>query len=102
MSERRETGYFSVILTHPQVLAFGFLMAFGSSFGQTYFVGVFSPSIQAEFGLSHTEWGVIYMGGTLCSAALLVGRKYVLSPPSSSDPECTPAATPWALSRLPI
>ena len=71
MSERRETGYFSVILTHPRVLAFGFLMAFGSSFGQTYFVGVFSPSIQAEFGLSHTEWGVIYMGGTLCSAALL-------------------------------
>ena len=41
MSERRETGYFSVILTHPRVLAFGFLMAFGSSFGQTYFVGVF-------------------------------------------------------------
>ena len=71
MSERRETGYFSVILTHPRVLAFGFLMAFGSSFGQTYFVGVFSPSIQAEFGLSHTEWGVIYMAGTLCSAALL-------------------------------
>ena len=43
-----------------------------------------------------------FVGVLLCSAALLVGRKYVLSPPSSSDPECTPAATPWALSRLPI
>ena len=30
MSERQETGYFSLILAHPRVLAFGFLMALGS------------------------------------------------------------------------
>ena len=52
-------------------VAFGFLAAFGSNFGQTYFIGVFGPSVQVEFGLSHTAWGTIYMIGTLASAALL-------------------------------
>ncbi|MDH3379557.1 MAG: MFS transporter [Gammaproteobacteria bacterium] len=46
-------------------------MAFASSFGQTYFIGIFGPSIQMEFGLSHTTWGTIYMVGTLVSAASL-------------------------------
>ena len=65
------TGYVSFAYRNRRMLGFGFLMAFGSSFGQTYFVGVFSPSIEAEFSLSHTEWGSIYMIGTLASAALL-------------------------------
>ena len=51
--------------------AFGFLMTFASSFGQTYFIGVFGPAVRAEFGLSHTGWGTIYMVGTLLSAAVL-------------------------------
>lgn len=46
-------------------------MTFLSSFGQTYFIGVFGPSIQVEFGLSHTIWGTVYMLGTLGSALLL-------------------------------
>jgi MFS family permease len=52
-------------------LTFGLIMTFGSCFGQTHFIGVFGPSIQAEFGLSHSGWGTIYMVGTLMSAALL-------------------------------
>ena len=64
-------SYPNFLLENWRLLGFGFLMAFGSSFGQTYFVGVFSPSIEAEFSLSHTEWGSIYMAGTLLSAALL-------------------------------
>lgn len=55
----------------PRFLAFGFTMAFASSFGQTYFIGAFGPAVRAEFGLSHTAWGAIYMAGTLASAALL-------------------------------
>ncbi|MCP5150610.1 MAG: MFS transporter [Chromatiales bacterium] len=55
----------------PRFVVFGFTMAFASSFGQTYFIGVFGPSIQAEFGLGHTAWGAIYMAGTLASAAVL-------------------------------
>jgi len=50
---------------------YGFLVTLASSFGQTYFIGIFGPALQAEFSLSHTEWGTIYMIGTLCSAALL-------------------------------
>ena len=46
-------------------------MTLSSSFGQTYFIGVFGPEIQTEFNLSHTEWGTIYMIGTVLSAALL-------------------------------
>jgi MFS family permease len=65
------TGYLSFAYRNRHRLGFGFLMAFGSSFGQTYFVGVFSPSIETAFSLNHIEWGSIYMIGTLASAALL-------------------------------
>jgi MFS family permease len=56
---------------NARLVGFGFLMAFSSSFGQTFFIGVFGPEIQAEFDLSHTLWGTIYMVGTLASALLL-------------------------------
>lgn len=46
-------------------------MTLASSFGQTYFIGVFGPSIQEEFGLSHTGWGSVYLAATLASAAVL-------------------------------
>lgn len=64
-------AYLQLAVLNRKFLGFGFLMAFASSFGQTYFIGVFGPDIQAEFALSHTAWGTIYMIGTLCSAALL-------------------------------
>ena len=71
MSAPSSSGYIAFATRNWRILSFGFLMAFGSSFGQTYFVGVFSPSIEASFNLSHAEWGAIYMAGTLMSAALL-------------------------------
>ena len=46
-------------------------MAFTSSFGQTFFISLFGPSIQLEFGLSHTSWGGVYLIGTLGSALVL-------------------------------
>lgn len=64
-------GYLSFALRNVRFLGFGFLMAFASSFGQTYFIGIFGPHVQSEFGLSHTGWGTVYMIGTLASAALL-------------------------------
>ena len=64
-------SYVRFAQTNAQLVGFGFLMTFASSFGQTYFIGVFGPSVQAEFGLSHSAWGSIYMAGTLASAALL-------------------------------
>ena len=64
-------AYVKFAAAHRRLIAFGFLAAFASSFGQTYYIGVFGPAIQSEFGLSHTAWGTIYMLGTLGSAALL-------------------------------
>lgn len=63
--------YLQFVQRHPRFLFFGFAVAFSSSAGQTYFIGIFGPSIREAFGLSHTQWGTIYMLGTLMSAALL-------------------------------
>lgn len=63
--------YLRFALANRRFLAFGFAMTCASSIGQTYFIGVFGPAVRAEFGLSHGSWGVIYMAGTLLSAALL-------------------------------
>lgn len=64
-------AYARFAAAHRRLIAFGFLAAFASSYGQTYFIGIFGPAIQSEFGLSHTAWGTIYMFGTLGSALLL-------------------------------
>jgi predicted MFS family arabinose efflux permease len=64
-------GLLKFAVANRRFIAFGFLAAFTSSFGQTYFIGIFGPKFQAEFGLSHTLWGSIYLIGTLASAALL-------------------------------
>lgn len=64
-------SYVAFIASNRRFVVFGFLMTFASSFGQTYFIGIFGPAVQAEFALSHTAWGTIYMIGTLASAAIL-------------------------------
>jgi MFS family permease len=64
-------AYRQLFVTNARLVVFSFLMALYSSFGQTYFIGVFGPQIQAEFGLSHTLWGSIYLAGTLISALLM-------------------------------
>ena len=63
------THYLSFAKGNERLLMFGFLMAVASSFGQTYFIGIFGPSVQQEFGLTHTV--SIYMVGTLASALVL-------------------------------
>ncbi len=56
---------------NARLLGFGFTMAFASSVGQTFFIGVFGPAVRDEFALTHTSWSAIYMVGTLASALLL-------------------------------
>ncbi len=53
-------------------LAAGFLLAFTSSYGQTFFISIFAGEIRAEFGLSHGQWGGIYTLGTTASALLMI------------------------------
>jgi len=53
-------------------LTAGFLMMFGSAFGQTFFISLFAGEIRAEYGLSHAAWGGIYALGTTASAVVMI------------------------------
>ena len=50
----------------------GFLLSFMSSFGQTYFISIFSGEIRATFDLSHAQWGSLYGIATFSSAVLMI------------------------------
>ena len=43
-----------------------------SSFGQTYFISIFSGEIRNTFNLSHGDWGLIYGFGTFASAIVMI------------------------------
>lgn len=53
-------------------LATGVALAFASSFGQTFFISLFSADIRRDYGLTDGEWGITYTAATLISAAGLI------------------------------
>lgn len=57
-------------VTHA--LAFGLLLTFSSSIGQTYFIALFAGTLRADLGLSHGAFGGLYTLATLASAITLV------------------------------
>lgn len=65
-------GTLEFIRANLRWLSAGFLLKFASCFGQTFFISIFAGYIQIAFGLSHGEWGSIYMYGTLASAVVMV------------------------------
>lgn len=69
---RTATGALDFLRADPRLAAFGLFMAFGSSFGQTFFVSQFGGEIRREFDLSDGTFGTLYGLGTLASAALLI------------------------------
>ena len=60
-----------------KVILFGFIFTFFSSFGQSYFLGLFNSSIREALSITHGQFGSIYASATLCSSFLLiwVGKK---------------------------
>ena len=60
-----------------KVIFFGFIFTFFSSFGQSYFLGLFNSSIRETLSITHGQFGSIYASATLCSSILLiwVGKK---------------------------
>ena len=50
-------------------LAGGFLLTLFSSYGQTFYIALSSGGIRGELGLSHGDFGWLYMFATLASAA---------------------------------
>ena len=65
-------NYFRFIQKYKRFLAFGMLVALFSSFGQTYFIGLFSAEIRAAFALSHGDFGLIYSAGSLAAGVFLI------------------------------
>ena len=60
-----------------KVILFGFIFTFFSSFGQSYFLGLFNSSIRNELSITHGQFGSIYASATLLSSFLFiwVGKK---------------------------
>ena len=60
-----------------KVIVFGFIFTFFSSFGQSFFLGLFNSSIRDTLSITHGQFGSIYASATLLSSFLLiwVGKK---------------------------
>ena len=60
-----------------KVIIFGFIFTFFSSFGQSYFIGIFNSSIRADLSITHGQFGTIYASATLLSSLILIwiGKK---------------------------
>lgn len=65
-------GTLQFIRDNLKFLSAGFLLTFASCFGQTFFISIFAGEIMEEFGLTHGQWGAIYMVGTLASAIVMI------------------------------
>ena len=60
-----------------KVILFGFIFTFFSSFGQSFFLGLFNSSIRDTLSITQGQFGSIYASATLLSSFLLiwVGKK---------------------------
>ena len=62
---------------NKKVILFGFIFTFFSSFGQSFFLGMFNAPIRNELSITHGQFGSIYATATIFSSLLLiwVGKK---------------------------
>jgi len=69
-------AFATFIRAHCRFLVFGLALAAMSSFGQTFFVALYSGEIRSAFALDHAQFGLLYSGMTILSgfSMLLVGR----------------------------
>ena len=60
-----------------KVILFGFIFTFFSSFGQSFFLGLFNSSIRDALSITHGQFGTIYASATLLSSIVIiwVGKK---------------------------
>ncbi|MCO5071264.1 MAG: MFS transporter [Rhizobiaceae bacterium] len=64
-------SYFQFLRENARWLSAGLLMTFFSIYGQTTFISLSAGDIRSEYGLSHGEFGSLYMAATLASALTL-------------------------------
>ncbi len=69
--------YFSFFLQYRRILAFSVLLAFFSSFGQTFLLSFYIPEFVTAFSLTEGRVGLMYGVATVVSALLLpwTGRR---------------------------
>lgn len=72
----------------PGLALFALAATATSGFGQTFFISIMGGEIRQAFDLSHTVYGSLYSGATLCSALLLL--------------RLGPLVDSWALPRVTI
>ena len=63
---------FNFIYKNIHLLFFGFLIAFTSGFGQTFFISLFSDDFRSTFDLTNTEFGSLYSIATVLSAITII------------------------------
>ena len=55
-----------------KVILFGFIFTFFSSFGQSFFLGLFNSSIRDALSITHGQFGTIYASATLLSSLVII------------------------------
>jgi len=62
---------------NKKIIIFGFIFTFFSSFGQSFFLGLFNAPIRNELDITHGQFGSIYAVATIFSSLLFiwVGKK---------------------------
>jgi predicted MFS family arabinose efflux permease len=60
-----------------KIIIFGFIFTFFSSFGQSFFIGLFNSNIRSDLSITHGQFGSIYAIATLISSFSLIwiGKK---------------------------
>ena len=64
--------YFQFVRNNLRFLGFSYLTALISTFGQTFYIAMYSGELRSTFGLSHGEFANVYAIGTLSSGLLLI------------------------------
>ena len=64
-------GYLSFLGANRRWLLGGFALFLFSSFGQTFFVSLFSADIRHSLGLTHGQFGSLFMAATLAGALVM-------------------------------
>ncbi|KAA9345653.1 MFS transporter [Adhaeribacter soli] len=65
-------AYYLFLKNNFNPVAFGWLLTFFSSFGQTFLISLFVPFILSQFQLSRSEFGSYYAAATLVSSLFLL------------------------------
>ena len=60
-----------------KIILFGFIFTFFSSFGQSFFIGLFNSDIRTDLNITHGQFGTVYAAATLASSFSLIwiGKK---------------------------